>query len=93
MRCPTHWFVGVCLSFGPKKSVLPPKKNINILQITICIFPLCAMPMNDLRAVLDAQLANLGSEALTDDEIRALNLICGPELLLASLELIDRKAG
>lgn len=48
--------------------------------------------MNNLREVLDIQLSNLGPRPLTDDEIRSLNLICGPELLIASMDLIDKKS-
>ncbi|EGG07335.1 uncharacterized protein MELLADRAFT_85751 [Melampsora larici-populina 98AG31] len=48
--------------------------------------------MNNLREVLDIQLSSLGSLPLTDDQIRSLNLICGPELLIASMELIDKRS-
>lgn len=51
--------------------------------------------MLNLRSVLDAHLESLvggDGDGLSDDELRALSLSCGPELLLASLDLIDRRA-
>lgn len=48
---------------------------------------------NDFEEIFTHQLDQISSEQLTDEHIQALSLLCGSEVLLAALELLDLKAG
>ncbi|KNZ47288.1 hypothetical protein VP01_653g1 [Puccinia sorghi] len=47
---------------------------------------------NDFEEIFTHQLDQISSEQLTDEHIQALSLLCGSEVLLAALELLDLKA-
>ncbi|EHS64404.1 uncharacterized protein PGTG_22201 [Puccinia graminis f. sp. tritici CRL 75-36-700-3] len=47
---------------------------------------------NAFEVIFNRQLEQIDSTELTDQQIHALHVICGPDILLASLELLDHKA-
>ncbi|KAI7959224.1 hypothetical protein MJO28_003015 [Puccinia striiformis f. sp. tritici] len=48
---------------------------------------------NEFDDILNRQLDHIQSTELTDQQIHALHIIVGPEILLAALKLLDLRAG
>jgi hypothetical protein len=48
---------------------------------------------NAFEDIFNRQLDQIDSTELTDQQIHALHIICGSDILLAALELLDHKAG
>ncbi|MBW0518973.1 hypothetical protein O181_058688 [Austropuccinia psidii MF-1] len=54
--------------------------------------PVSTSGIDEFNAILSAQINDIDASGLSDQQISALNVICGSELLLAALELLDLKA-